>query len=480
MKSIFLELAMIGIVEKIHKRIGKVGVFEFSPLAEEESYVQSGFSFAHNRGAGPTRWAGAATAPCQCAGKANLSKTGYKQSGTPNSSPYEPEGYLGDKQAMEDICRSTLFHTDRSLCYAEILSPFEVRARIKVAVLKFLAILNSPDPALSDLNLINRKSNNSHFRRGLLSEVSSISLYHSFCTRSFRKPNDAKAFIRVWQVMEQCLRLLVQEKQATQRELFYKLLCDSPEYFDSQAQVNKTVQDVVALLRCCRHSLGIIASSRGAVIGRLLLQEPNQEVVDCSVLGPSGYAICGDLSLVKELVLQSDARYIIVVEKDAVFQRLAEDHIYNQIPCILLTAKGYPDLATRMLLHQMSRCFPNIPVLALVDWNPSGLAILCTYKYGSTRMGLEAYRYACSVKWLGLQGDDLELVHQNSFIPLKQRDLQIAKSLQSYEVLQEVYKIELMKMVERGHRAEIEALYYHGFDFLAKYVIKKIVQSDYI
>jgi len=35
-------------------------------------------------------------------------------------------------------------------------------------------------------------------------------------------------------------------------------------------------------------------------------------------------------------------------------------------------------------------------------------------------------------------------------------------------------------MVERGKRAEIEALYSHGFDFLGKYIARKIVQGDYI
>lgn len=36
--------------------------------------------------------------------------------------------------------------------------------------------------------------------------------------------------------------------------------------------------------------------------------------------------------------------------KDAIFQRLVEDQIFNQIPSILITAKGYPDIATRYLL----------------------------------------------------------------------------------------------------------------------------------
>lgn len=50
------------------------------------------------------------------------------------------------------------------------------------------------------------------------------------------------SFLIVWKVMEMCFGVLVQEKRVTQRELFYKLLCDSPDYFTSQLQVNRTIQ----------------------------------------------------------------------------------------------------------------------------------------------------------------------------------------------------------------------------------------------
>ncbi|XP_020245400.1 meiotic recombination protein SPO11-2 isoform X2 [Asparagus officinalis] len=371
--------------------------------------------------------------------------------------------------------KSSLFFADQRLCSADILPPSQVRARLEVAVLNFLKSLASPTPAISDLPLISRTSGNSGPRQGLLSDVSSVFLSKSFSIRSLMRSNDAKPFIRVWKVMELCFKILAQEKLVTQRELFYKLLCDSPDCFNSQDQVNRTVQDVIALIHCSRQSLGIMASGRGAITGRLLLQESGQETIDCAVLGPAGHAITGDLSLLSKLDFVSDARYIIVVEK-----RLAEDRLYNQVPSILITAKGYPDIATRFLLHRLSQSFPHMPILALVDWNPAGLAILCTYKFGSITMGLEAYRYACNVKWLGLRGDDLQLIPEESLVHLKPRDLQIAKSLLSSELLQESYRTELASMVEKGHRVEIEALYYHGYDFLGKYAATKIVQSDYI
>ncbi|CAH1451362.1 unnamed protein product [Lactuca virosa] len=381
---------------------------------------------------------------------------------------------------MGDVRRSTIFFTEQHLSYADILPPLEVRARIEIAVLNFLKDLNSPTPAISNLPMINRKSSNSRVNQSLLTEASWIFLSRSFCTKSLTRENSAKAFIRVWKVMEMCYNILLLEKRVTQRELFYKLLCSSPDYFTTQLQVNQTIQDVVALLRCSRFSLGIMASSRGSVAGRLLLQGPDQETVDCTKCGSSGYAISGDLNILEKLVMKTDANYIIVIEKHAIFQRLAEDKVFNQIPCILITAKGYPDLATRFLLHRMSRAFPEMPIFGLVDWNPAGLAILCTFKYGSIGMGLEAYKYACNIKWLGLRKDDLELIPQESFLPLRPKDMQIAKSLTSSQILQDNYKEELAVMVESGQRAEIEALYFHGYDFLGKYLANKIVQVHYI
>uniref|UniRef100_M1AW70 DNA topoisomerase (ATP-hydrolyzing) n=1 Tax=Solanum tuberosum TaxID=4113 RepID=M1AW70_SOLTU len=189
-----------------------------------------------------------------------------------------------------------------------------------------------------------------------------------------------------------------QEKRVTQRELYYKLLCDSPDYFTSQLQVNRTIQDLVALLRCSRYSLGIMASSRGAIAGRLLLQEPDKEVVDCSTCGSSGYAISGDLELLEKLTMETDARYIIMVEK-----------------------------------------------------------------------------------WLGLRKDDInQLIPEECLVPLKPRDLQIAKSLMSSEILQDSYKEEVAAMVQSGRRAEIEALYCHGYDYLVKFLATKIVQANYL
>ena len=62
-------------------------------------------------------------------------------------------------------------------------------------------------------------------------------------------------------------------------------------------------------------------------------------------MGIGGKAIPPQIDKVQDL--QSDAEFILLVEKDAAFMRLAEDRFYNKFPCVIVTAKGQPDVATR-------------------------------------------------------------------------------------------------------------------------------------
>ena len=53
--------------------------------------------------------------------------------------------------------------------------------------------------------------------------------------------------------------------------------------------------------------------------------------------------------------IESDAEFVLLVEKDAAFMRLAEDRFYNRLPCIIITGKGQPDVATRMFVQRLKR-----------------------------------------------------------------------------------------------------------------------------
>ena len=60
------------------------------------------------------------------------------------------------------------------------------------------------------------------------------------------------------------------------------------------------------------------------------------------------------------------------VALQAIFQRLVEDSFCELALSIIVTAKGMPDLSTRVFLRQLHAAFPQLPVIGLVDWNPSG------------------------------------------------------------------------------------------------------------
>jgi len=94
-----------------------------------------------------------------------------------------------------------------------------------------------------------------------------------------------------------------------------------------------------------------------------------------------------------------------VVEKEGVFQRLVEEEICEKFNCLIVTGKGFPDLATRAFLHHLSSSYSDspCPIFGICDCNPYGLALLLTYKVGSCRMGGESFHYGVDLEWIGLK-----------------------------------------------------------------------------
>ncbi|GBG75251.1 hypothetical protein CBR_g19885 [Chara braunii] len=377
------------------------------------------------------------------------------------------------REKEQDIEGSVSGHSVRELLpeeeyiIADVANPTEVLCRIHELVKSFLIEIAKPEPSISVLNMVHRSAKNAVLQSGrgssghveervlLLSNLQKRSLLGS-------KGQGINAFVRVWKVLEMVSQLLESGKQSTQRDLFYRLVSEAPSYFENQTDANSAIQDCVALLRCSRQSLGIIAASRGAVIGRLWIKEkPDGNWIDCTKVSSEGKVIAGNIESLNNWKLHTDAHYIFVLEKDAIFQRLAEDRLFMTLPSILITAKGFPDLATRAFLKRLSTDFPHLPILALVDWNPAGFAIICTYKYGSTSMGLESPRYACDVKWLGLRAADVEHLPDDAFQSLSEREHRmLINMLDSPNVRKrESYASELQKMKDGNRRAEIEALF---------------------
>ena len=133
----------------------------------------------------------------------------------------------------------------------------------------------------------------------------------------------------------------------TKRDLFYT----DVKLFEDQSHSDAVLDDVSCMLGCTRSSLHVVASEKGVVVGRLIFHDDGDRI-DCTRMGVGGKAIPPNIDRVSGI--ESDALFILLVEKDAAFMRLAEDRFYNRFPCIILTAKGQPDVATRLFLDRKS------------------------------------------------------------------------------------------------------------------------------
>lgn len=135
--------------------------------------------------------------------------------------------------------------------------------------------------------------------------------------------------------------------------------------------------------------------------------------------------------------MESDAQFILLVEKDAAFMRLAEDRFYNKFPCIILTAKGQPDVATRLFLRRLKTEL-KLPVLGLVDSDPYGLKILSVYMSGSKNMSYDSASLTTpDIKWLGVRPSDLEKynIPEQCRLDMKDSDIKTGKDLLDEEFI---------------------------------------------
>ncbi|KAL6066383.1 meiotic recombination protein SPO11-2 [Balamuthia mandrillaris] len=353
------------------------------------------------------------------------------------------------------------FYDFKRFSYVEHLQPLEILERIKAHKQKLVEMEASGVAYKLPMTL--RSDKNSLFFKDQIRLGKKTK--HTAYKRSPKK------YARIWAVMNFLSELLQAQQKVTQRELFY-CMADS---FENQRQLNDTIQEVVALLNVPRSSLGITTTPRGSIVGCVRLKIDGKWI-DCTRVGAMGTFIPGDLELIQEV--DTNARFVVVVEKDSVFQRLAEDKIYNIVPCALITAKGIPDLATRALLRRLQQA--NIPLLGLVDWDVGGFRVLQTYKYGSVNMGLESFHYTVDMKLLGLSIADIETLSFPEWckLPLTNVDIRAIDLLLSAEVLT-VYKEELQAMKDKGFKLEIEALNSFGLSFLCEYVVKKMIQRRY-
>lgn len=163
-----------------------------------------------------------------------------------------------------------------------------------------------------------------------------------------------------------CLRVAIDNKAEITRNLSEINFCVIIVYYI-----------IIILLYFVRNInyLDLLPTSKGLVAGELTFTLTDNRIIDCTV--PGGVLIPHNISEV--ISVRTRAKMVLIVEKDAVFQKLLKDDCTSSLSCILVTGKGYPDVTTRMLVKLLSEKL-ELPVYIIVDADPFGVDIMCVYR----------------------------------------------------------------------------------------------------
>ncbi|OLQ17179.1 Protein of unknown function C-terminus (DUF2399) family protein [Cryptosporidium hominis] len=163
------------------------------------------------------------------------------------------------------------------------------------------------------------------------------------------------------------------------------------------------------LFKIPRISFGLFPSPKGIIGGRIKLIYKNSDFLDVEELGVSGATITDIFDPNdSKYIIKTNVKYLLVIEKASIFQYLMEREIYNRIPCLIITGKGFPDISTRKLVSDII-CKSGITALYLGDFDPHGINIYLTYVRGSSNF--ESQMAACpSIYYLGIHFEDTELI----------------------------------------------------------------------
>ncbi|KAL5117393.1 endodeoxyribonuclease [Pleosporales sp. CAS-2024a] len=216
---------------------------------------------------------------------------------------------------------------------------------------------------------------------------------------------EAWNFTVLLRILEIIHSSLIDGTTLTKRDLYYR----HPDLFVKQSVVDRYVDDLACTFGISRSQLNVTAAAKGLVAGNF------------SVMRQEGYRIQGlkeKEGLLVPRVGEHDkiglalVDWVLVVEKEATFRSLLSSAQWDILGShgLVLTAKGYPDLASRLFLGRIADERPDIPFFALMDWDPDGIAIASTYKYGSYRLAHEDARCKgtrslslAKLQWLGVK-----------------------------------------------------------------------------
>jgi DNA topoisomerase-6 subunit A len=305
--------------------------------------------------------------------------------------------------------------------------------------------------------------------------------------RYFFNVGMAKKFMQTFLVSDACKELIESGKTTSIRDLYYitkHTIGDTRQNtFEEQDESDPIIEDLEVAVDALREELHLFASRKGSMVGPVTIRDTG-DTIDLRRMGSGGWAVP---SIVEENVIQfvkHEAKYVLLIEKDAVWTRFNEDKYWKREKCIILQGGGQPPRGVRRLVQRLHSEL-KLPVYVLVDNDPWGFYIYSVMKQGSINLAYESMRMAVpDARFIGLSSFD-KLTYKlpsNVAIKMDDGDVSRAKQMLAYPWFQaKQWQQEIEEMVKSGVKFELEALSRRGISFITEeYLPKKLKDRDWL
>ncbi|MBI5872215.1 DNA topoisomerase IV subunit A [archaeon] len=317
-------------------------------------------------------------------------------------------------------------------------------------------------------------------------KTKTLMLGKKMAERSFFNVAHAKKFLQNVEVASIIKReLLNTRKHEHLRGIFYIAKRTIPgtniNLVDEQSETDKSIEDLEVITGLSREQLHVSANKMGSMVGNIIFEDSG-DIIDCSKLGKGGYSIP---SITDELVFKKvNVKYILYMEKAAIFERLNEDRFWEKNNCLLITSQGQTTRGIRRLLQRLSE-EKDIPIYVLCDGDIYGAYIYSVVKYGSIALAHASERLTIpGVKYIGITMDDVVKYDlKKHLIKLEKQDLERIKQVSQYDWFKDNFdwQRQFKMMREFNGKVEIQALSAKGISFISeKYLPDKIKNKEFL
>src|SRR6266545_1860098 len=251
--------------------------------------------------------------------------------------------------------------------------------------------------------------------------------------RYFFNVGMAKKFMQTFLVSDACKELVESGKTTSIRDLYYMTKHTLGETkqntFEEQEESDPIIEDLEVAVDALREELHLFATGRGSVVGPLTIRDSG-DTIDLRRMGSGGWSVP---SIVEEHVVQfgkNEAKYVLLIEKDAVWKRFNEDKFWQREKCIIVTGQGQPPRGVRRLVRRLNHEL-KLPVYVLVDNDPWGFYIYSVLKQGSINLAYESMRMAVpTARFIGLSSFDKVTYKLPANVAIKMNDQDVARAKQ--------------------------------------------------